>query len=47
MNHILRPLLCIPTAGMWLIIWYLLILFGGEKRRVIEKVCRTNLDRSP
>ena len=36
-NHILHLLLCIPTAGLWLIIWFLLILFGDEKRRVIEQ----------
>ena len=37
-NHILHLLLCIPTAGLWLIVWILLLVFGGEKRRVINKV---------
>ena len=36
-NHILHLLLCIPTVGLWLIVWILLVITGGEKRKVIAK----------
>ena len=36
-NHILHLLLCIPTVGLWAIIWILLVITGGEKRKVIAK----------
>ena len=34
-NHLLHLLLCIPTAGLWSIVWVLLSVGGGEKREVI------------
>ena len=37
-NHILHLLLSILTLGVWIVVWLLLIILGGEKRRVINKV---------
>lgn len=34
-NHLLHLILSIVTAGMWLFVWLAIIIFGGEKRRVI------------
>jgi hypothetical protein len=34
-NHILHLLLSLITLGLWLPVWLLLTIFGGEKRRVI------------
>ena len=36
-NHILHLLLCVLTVGLWAIIWILLAITGGEKRKVIAK----------
>lgn len=35
-NHILHLLIAVITLGLWLPIWVLLVLIGGEKREVIE-----------
>ena len=35
-NHILHLLLSIITVGVWLPVWILLGIFGGEKRKVIH-----------
>ena len=35
-NHILHLLLCIPTLGIWLIVWAGLAIFGGEKRSIVQ-----------
>lgn len=37
-NHILHLLLSLVTVGIWIPVWILLMIFGGEKRRVINKV---------
>jgi hypothetical protein len=34
-NHILHLLLSIITLGLWLIVWILLGVFGGEKRAMV------------
>lgn len=34
-NHVLHLLLSIITLGVWLIVWLLVAMLGGEKRRVI------------
>ena len=45
-NHILHLLLTVFTFGLWLPIWLILILVGGEKREIItideygQVVCR-------
>lgn len=36
-NHILHLLLTIVTAGVWGIVWLLIVLNGGETRRVVSK----------
>jgi hypothetical protein len=33
-NHILHLLLTVFTLGLWIIVWALLALTGGEKRRM-------------
>jgi Ca2+/Na+ antiporter len=35
-NHILHLLLSIFTLGLWLVVWIIVALAGGEKRRVIN-----------
>jgi hypothetical protein len=35
-NHILHLLLTIVTLGLWSLVWLLLSLTGGEKRRIIH-----------
>ena len=35
-NHILHLLLCLPTVGLWAIVWIALIVTGGEKRQIIS-----------
>ena len=35
-NHVLHLLLCIPTVGLWAIIWLCLILGGGESRKLVH-----------
>ena len=34
-NHILHLILSLVTAGIWLLVWLLLIATGGEKRSMI------------
>ena len=34
-NHILHLILSLVTAGLWLLVWLLLIVTGGEKRSMI------------
>jgi len=34
-NHILHLILTVLTLGLWLIVWAILIVTGGEKRRMI------------
>ena len=34
-NHILHLILTIITLGMWAIVWILLSIFGGEKRKTL------------
>lgn len=36
-NHILHLLLCIPTAGLWIIIWILIAISASSKRSGYEK----------
>ena len=36
-NHTLHLLLCIPTIGLWAIVWIILSITGGEKRKVLPK----------
>ena len=35
-NHVLHLLLSIITAGLWLIVWIIVAIGGGERRRVIS-----------
>ena len=35
-NHILHLLLSLFTLGLWLIVWLLLALFGGERRETVR-----------
>lgn len=35
-NHILHLILSLVTVGFWLIIWVALVIFGGEKREIVE-----------
>ncbi len=35
-NHILHLLLTVFTFGVWVIVWILLVILGGEKRRVVS-----------
>jgi len=40
-NHILHLLLCLPTAGFWLIIWFLVAMQNRMHNRTIDnKICR-------
>lgn len=34
-NHILHLLLSLITLGLWFFVWILVMVFGGEKRRMI------------
>lgn len=34
-NHILHLILSIITLGVWLIVWILVAVLGGEKRKVL------------
>lgn len=36
-NHVLHLLLCIPTAGLWLVVWALVDAHNRRKRESIEK----------
>ena len=35
-NHILHLLLSLFTLGLWLIVWLLLALFGGERLETVR-----------
>ena len=35
-NHVLHFLITLFTVGLWVIIWLGLVIFGGEKREVVE-----------
>ena len=35
-NHILHLLLSLFTLGLWIIVWLLLALLGGERREVVR-----------
>ena len=35
-NHVLHLILSLLTLGIWLIVWVALVIFGGEKREVIQ-----------
>lgn len=35
-NHILHLILSIITLGIWLIVWLLMVVFGGESHRYLE-----------
>ena len=35
-NHILHLLLSVVTGGIWLPIWILVAMTGGEKRKVVS-----------
>ena len=34
-NHLLHVILSVLTAGLWLIVWFCLVVFGGEKRQML------------
>jgi hypothetical protein len=34
-NHILHLILTILTFGIWAVVWILVAIFGGEKRKTI------------
>ena len=34
-NHILHLILSIITLGLWLIVWVLMVIFAGEKQRLV------------
>jgi hypothetical protein len=46
-NHLLHLILTIFTAGLWGIVWLILVLTGGEKRSVItiDEYGHTNIQR--
>lgn len=35
-NHVLHAILSVLMVGLWLIVWALLVLTGGEKRNLIQ-----------
>lgn len=35
-NHVLHLILSLVTLGAWLIVWLALVLFAGEKRRLMS-----------
>lgn len=35
-NHLLHLILSVLTVGLWLIVWAILAIIGGEKRRVLR-----------
>lgn len=40
-NHLLHLILCIPTVGLWVIIWILVALSNGmENGRIDRKIAR-------
>ena len=34
-NHVLHVILSVITLGLWLLIWLLVAVFGGERRRLL------------
>jgi hypothetical protein len=34
-NHVLHLILSVLTAGLWLIVWAIIAITGGEKRMVV------------
>lgn len=34
-NHLLHLILTLVTLGVWAIVWILIAIFGGEKRKVL------------
>jgi hypothetical protein len=34
-NHILHLLLSVLTLGVWLVVWLLIAIMGGERRQVV------------
>lgn len=41
-SHLLHLILTIITLGAWLIVWILLVIFGGQKTKVITVDDRGN-----
>ena len=35
-NHVLHLILTLVTVGLWVIIWLVLALSGGEKREIVK-----------
>lgn len=35
-NHVLHLILSVCTLGVWLLVWGALVIFGGEKRTVLQ-----------
>ena len=35
-NHVLHLILSIVTVGGWLLVWFLLLILGGEKRLILS-----------
>lgn len=35
-NHLLHFIIGVCTLGMWWVVWLLLVLTGGEKRRMVS-----------
>lgn len=46
-NHLLNLLLSVFTLGLWLVIWLLLAVFGGEWRRAFTKPQENVVDLEP
>ena len=34
-NHLLHVILSVITAGLWIIVWILIAVGGGEKRQIL------------
>lgn len=34
-NHVLHLILSIITLGLWLVVWILVVIFAGQKQRVV------------
>lgn len=35
-NHVLHLIITLVTVGIWAIIWIALMIFGGERREVVQ-----------
>ena len=35
-NHILHLILTLVTAGLWAVVWIILVIVGGEKRHIVR-----------